>query len=289
MSSSTSIAGARPPASACCARSSHRSASAKRPSHDPRQTRHGERRPRHPDGCSQPWASAIETACSADRRPTDTGRPLRARREREVGEARHLEIRAGRSGARARAPARGGDGRRPTAATTARRCRDSAAPWRDRGCCRSTLARGLRASAPPRRAEGLRRAERHRHGGEPATAWSRPAPARTGRRRSSGSVAGEALGDGDVRRRSRRSRPSTASAVADTRASSASVIGRGREGAEQVADRRHAAVEDQRELVVGEQARRVRPVAGGLGVADRLHDVAVLLVPLTGDAVEGSG
>ena len=39
-------------------------------------------------------------------------------------------------------------------------------------------------------------------------------------------------------------------------------------------------------MVVGEQVHCVLPVAGGLGVADRLDHVAVLLVPLTGDAMQ---
>jgi hypothetical protein len=59
-----------------------------------------------------------------------------------------------------------------------------------------------------------------------------------------------------------------------------------REGAEQIADRRHAAIEDQREVVFGEQAHRVMPVAGGLCVADRLDDVAVMLMPLTRGAMQ---
>ena len=47
-----------------------------------------------------------------------------------------------------------------------------------------------------------------------------------------------------------------------------------------------AAVEDEADVVVGEQARGVRPVARRLRVADRLDHVAVLLVPLGGRPVQ---
>jgi hypothetical protein len=60
----------------------------------------------------------------------------------------------------------------------------------------------------------------------------------------------------------------------------------GGEGVKQRAHRGRLAVEDQLELVVGEQAGGVGPVVGGLGVADRLDDVPVLLVPASGGCVE---
>ena len=52
-----------------------------------------------------------------------------------------------------------------------------------------------------------------------------------------------------------------------------------REGGEQRAERRGAAVEDEADVAVGEQARGVRPVARRLRMADRLDRRAVLLVP----------
>jgi hypothetical protein len=62
----------------------------------------------------------------------------------------------------------------------------------------------------------------------------------------------------------------------------------GGKGVEQRADRGHGAAEDELELVVGEQSGGVEPVAAGLGVADRLHDVPVLLVPACRGHVEAA-
>ena len=59
-----------------------------------------------------------------------------------------------------------------------------------------------------------------------------------------------------------------------------------RRGRQQAAKCRQAAVEDQAEVVAGEHARRVAPVARRLRVADRLDHVAVRLVPLGGRPVE---
>ena len=71
------------------------------------------------------------------------------------------------------------------------------------------------------------------------------------------------------------------------RASSASgVRGVGREGGQQRADLVAAPVERQPELVVGEQARGVVPVAGGLRMADRLDRIPVTLEPAGGRAVQ---
>ena len=53
----------------------------------------------------------------------------------------------------------------------------------------------------------------------------------------------------------------------------------GREGLQQRADRRKAAVEDQADVVRRQQARRVRPVIRRLRMAHRLHWIPVLLMP----------
>ena len=148
------------------------------------------------------------------------------------------------------------------------------------------LAGGLRRQRQLGGAEGLRRA------GDIATESSQPqpGPGQPELDRAApivGQRAGKALGNGDVRR------AVVVEAVGGIgrrgHEGELRVRDRGlrREGAEQVADRRHAAVEDQREVVVGEQEHRVMPVAGGLGVADRLDDVAVMLMPLTGGAMQG--
>ena len=66
-----------------------------------------------------------------------------------------------------------------------------------------------------------------------------------------------------------------------------SVPGGHREGTpQQRAHRRGAPVEDEREVVVDEQPRGMRPLAGCVLVTDGFDDVAVLLVPLGRGAVQ---
>ena len=62
--------------------------------------------------------------------------------------------------------------------------------------------------------------------------------------------------------------------------------GVGREGGHQVIHGRPPALQPEAEVVVGEQVRGVRPVPGRLGVADRLDDVPVCLVPLARRTVQ---
>ena len=204
--------------------------------------------------------------------------------DREVGEARHLQVRPPD-------PARERERLLEVAAALVqvprRHLRDAEIGQR-RGVMEAAarpLARGLRRQRRLGRAEGLRRAR------DIATESSQPqpGPGQPELDRAApivGQRAGKALGNGDVRRAlvveavggiGRRGHEGELR-VGDRRL--------GREGAEQVADCRHAAVEDQGEVVVGEQEHRVLPVAGGLGVTDRLDDVAVMLVPLTGDAMQ---
>ena len=61
--------------------------------------------------------------------------------------------------------------------------------------------------------------------------------------------------------------------------------GLGGEGGQERVDGRLAAVEAQADRALGEQPGRVRPVLRRLGMANRIHGIPVLLVPLRGLSV----
>ena len=177
-----------------------------------------------------------------------------------------------RSGGRARAPARGLGGRRPGAATTARRCRGSSERQRA-GRCWATSLGGSSVTPPPENASPRRRRRDHRAGGR-APASPRPAagPSAAGDHRGRSRRAARRR---RCRRRSRRAGRRGAALGERDRQLRVRLERVGREGGQQRANRRRPAVEDEPEAVVGEQARGVRPVPGGLRVADRLDDVPV--------------
>ena len=153
---------------------------------------------------------------------------------------------------------------RRAAATTARRCRGSSAPTARWSLLRASSSAGCASSEPHR----LRAPWRGRRAGTRARAARWPAAGRSSRRRSSGTVAA--------------SRSATAmcvralveQAVVQARRGEGErqlriALGRvGRERGQQRAERRLAAVEDEVDVVVGEQrarraASRARPARGG--------------------------
>ena len=259
--------------------SSHRSASSKRPSHASAAARRRDRG-REDAMCSPSVGLGDRHRLLAQPQP-DGPASLPGRRPARGGRGSRPPGRAGRCGVRARAPPRGRGGRRPAAATTARRCRGSSGPRRDGRCCaRARRPSARRTTASPdarrrgRRADTRARASRWPAVGRTA-ASARRVPSRPAAPPTAMCVPLSS------------SRPSYRRAGGERERQLGILLGRARrEGGQQRAQRRLAAVEDEVDVVVGQQAGGVRPVARGLRVPDRLDHVPVLLEPHRRGAVQ---
>ena len=124
-----------------------------------------------------------------DRRAAEDGR------ERRGGRGSRSPGTAVRCGGRAPAPPRGGGGRHPCAATTARRCRSSSAPRHDGRCARARVSADC-ASSDRIACRAVSRSPRW-HASQSRALLSRRSNSRL---RSSGTRRGQPLGDGDVGR-----------------------------------------------------------------------------------------
>ena len=220
---------------------------------------------------------------SLSRSPTSRRASRERRRRFRGGRGSRSPGRAVRCGARARAPPRGA--RRASSSSQRPQLGDAEVHQR-RGAMvvaarRARLA-GWAASAASTDAHRLAARRRDRRAGARARA-SRSASRRSKRRRrSSGTVVGQPLGDARCS-----VALSSSTAVVQPRAGEherqLGVLRRRLAPERRRAARDSVAVRPSRtrlDVAVGEQARRVRPVAAGLRVADRLDRMPVLLEPL---------
>ena len=232
---------------------------------------------RHQRGCDHRLGVPAVPGGQRDRliaAPPGHGEGVADRREAEVGEAGHLEIRpadvAGEGGALQQVAFAVGQPQRPRLGDAEIQQRDAPA-----GRCRARCRHRTGRSTGEARAWPARTRRRSARAAGPDSSSSDAMAIRSRCWRSGVRRRGVRPGRRPGGRPPRSRRSCARSAIACTRASSGkSVAGPGREGPQQRRHRPRLAVEGQAERVVGEQPGRLGPVTGRLQVPDGVGGLA---------------